>query len=222
MSSGTNDQCKAAQPTCPYGNGLYCGSSSLGQNTNTLYYCQDGNYQVQEQCSNGCETMAAGTNDRCMSAPESFTCTSGSQTVTWKGREWQRCDDGNTYLWKEAKDYCENLVLGGYSDWRLPTKDELKSLVVCTNGTPTPLADPPDEPYGCGNNNGGNVGSYDVPTIDPSFKCQPEFYWSSTPKEVTDTSPLASKELAWGVRFQYGYATGKNPNTVHTYVRCVR
>ncbi|MCI5178254.1 MAG: DUF1566 domain-containing protein [Candidatus Electrothrix sp. AW3_4] len=96
---------------------------------------------------------------------ESFTCTSGDQTAMWNGREWQRCDDGNTYLWQEAKDYCENLVLGGYSDWRLPTKDELKSLVVCTNGTPTPLADYPDEPYDCDNNNG----SYDVPTIDPSF-----------------------------------------------------
>ncbi|RWX44235.1 hypothetical protein H206_02231 [Candidatus Electrothrix aarhusensis] len=153
---------------------------------------------------------------------ESFTCTSGSQVQNWKNRDWQRCDDGNTYLWQEAKDYCDNLVLGGYSDWRLPTKDELKSLVVCTNGTPTPLADSPDEPYGCGNNNGGNDGSYDVPTIDPSFECQPEFYWSSTPKEVTDTSPLASKELAWGVYFYYGYAAGKNPNTVHAYVRCVR
>jgi hypothetical protein len=153
---------------------------------------------------------------------ESLTCTSGSQVQNWKNRDWQRCDDGNKYLWQEAKDYCDNLVLGGYSDWRLPTKDELKSLVVCTNGTPTPLSDPPDEPYGCGNNNGGNDGSYDVPTIDPSFECQPELYWSSTPKEVTDTSPLASKELAWDVYFYYGYTTWDNPNTVHAYVRCVR
>ncbi|MCI5217793.1 MAG: DUF1566 domain-containing protein [Candidatus Electrothrix sp. LOE2] len=153
---------------------------------------------------------------------ESQTCASGSQVQSWKNRDWQRCDDGNTYLWQEAKDYCDNLVLGGYSDWRLPTKDELKSLVVCTNGTPTPLADSPDEPYGCGNNNGGNDGSYDIPTIDSSFECHPELYWSSTPKEVTDTSPLASKELAWGVYFYYGYAAGKNPNTVHAYVRCIR
>ncbi len=153
---------------------------------------------------------------------ESFTCTSGSQTQIWQGREWQRCDDGNTYLWQEAKDYCDNLVLGGYSDWRLPTKDELKSLVVCTNGTPTPLADYPDKPYGCGNNNGGNDGAYDIPTIDPAFECHPELYWSSTPKEVTDTSPLASKELAWDVYFYYGYATWDNPNTAHAYVRCVR
>jgi len=31
--------------------------------------------------------------------------------------------------WKEANSYCENLVLGGRDDWRLPTAEELKSLV---------------------------------------------------------------------------------------------
>ncbi|MCI5191901.1 MAG: DUF1566 domain-containing protein [Candidatus Electrothrix sp. AU1_5] len=152
---------------------------------------------------------------------ESRTCTSGDQTTMWKGREWQRCDDGTEYTWEEAKDYCENLVLGGHSDWRLPTKDELKSLVVCTNGTPTPLSDSADEAYGCGSGNGGNDGAYDIPTIDPAFECHPELYWSSTPKEVTDTSPLASKELAWDVFFYYGYATW-DPTDLHIYVRCIR
>ncbi|MCI5224336.1 MAG: hypothetical protein D3924_17125 [Candidatus Electrothrix sp. AR4] len=56
----------ASEPTsCPSGNGYYCGKSSLGQNTNSLYYCQDGNYQVREQCSDGCETMPTGFNDKC-------------------------------------------------------------------------------------------------------------------------------------------------------------
>ncbi|MCI5157265.1 MAG: DUF1566 domain-containing protein, partial [Candidatus Electrothrix sp. AUS1_2] len=191
-----------------------CTPSSAGEK-NVVVKDGSGNILSQDQF-----TISVSDSDD--PPEESFTCTSGSQVQNWKNRDWQRCDDGKTYLWQEAKDYCDNLVLGGYSDWRLPTKDELKSLVVCTNGTPTPLADPPDEPYGCGSNNGGNDGSYDVPTIDPSFECQPEFYWSSTPKEVTDTSPLASKELAWGVRFQYGHAAGKNPNTVHAYVRCIR
>ncbi|BBG65723.1 hypothetical protein NNO_1020 [Hydrogenimonas sp.] len=30
--------------------------------------------------------------------------------------------------WREALKRCENLRLGGYGDWRLPTSDELESL----------------------------------------------------------------------------------------------
>ncbi len=52
------------------------------------------------------------------------------------GLMWQRQDDGNTYTWSEAGDYCSNLQLGGYSDWRLPTAVELTSIV--DNGTSDP------------------------------------------------------------------------------------
>jgi len=33
-----------------------------------------------------------------------------------------------TYTWEEAKEYAKDLRLGGYDDWRLPTKDELMKL----------------------------------------------------------------------------------------------
>ena len=32
------------------------------------------------------------------------------------------------YSWKDAKEYCEELHLVGYSNWRLPTRDELLKL----------------------------------------------------------------------------------------------
>ncbi|MDY6836631.1 MAG: DUF1566 domain-containing protein [Thermodesulfobacteriota bacterium] len=45
------------------------------------------------------------------------------------GLTWQRHDDGMKRTWRQAVDYCENLSLGGYADWRLPTKKELQSLL---------------------------------------------------------------------------------------------
>ena len=65
MDPGENDKCKSEQTTCPYGTGLYCGKSSLGQNEDTLYYCEDGEYDVHEQCSNGCEEKPPYVNDVC-------------------------------------------------------------------------------------------------------------------------------------------------------------
>ena len=34
------------------------------------------------------------------------------------------------YTQEEAKEYAKNLRLGGYDDWRLPTRDELKKLMI--------------------------------------------------------------------------------------------
>lgn len=52
---------------------------------------------------------------------------------------WQKCSAGQLppdcrgaavrYRWTGAKDYCDSLVLTGYSSWRLPGQEELESLV---------------------------------------------------------------------------------------------
>lgn len=44
------------------------------------------------------------------------------------GRMWQIKRGGKFSSFQEAKQYAENLKLGGYDDWRLPTKQELFSL----------------------------------------------------------------------------------------------
>lgn len=119
------------------------------------------------------------------------TCELGTETVVWQGLEWQRCEDGLTYNWEEARTYCQELVLKWRSDWRLPTKDELKSLVVCDNDVPTPLQEYPNDPYYCG------AATYDTnytrPTIDPLFQTSSRFYWSSS---------LYYGDYKWGVFFQ--------------------
>ncbi|GGD36134.1 hypothetical protein GCM10012288_07650 [Malaciobacter pacificus] len=40
-------------------------------------------------------------------------------------------------IWSEAVDYCENLTLGGYSNWRLPNINELKSIVDLSKYNPS-------------------------------------------------------------------------------------
>ncbi len=60
---------------------------------------------------------------------------------------WQKCSMGQnndatcsgsatTATWVNAIAYCENLTLGGHSNWRLPNVNELKSIVATTRISP--------------------------------------------------------------------------------------
>jgi hypothetical protein len=41
---------------------------------------------------------------------------------------WAAKDNGSNIDWVDAKFYCENYRSGGYTDWRMPTRDELAGL----------------------------------------------------------------------------------------------
>lgn len=45
------------------------------------------------------------------------------------GLMWQAKGPRTKMTWGEAKEYCANLRLKGFSDWRLPTIEELLSIV---------------------------------------------------------------------------------------------
>jgi len=62
-------------------------------------------------------------------------------------------DSDDMLNWQDAKNYCENLILGGHSDWRLPNIVELKTII--------------------------DYGRSD-PAIDPVFSCVSSYYWSAT------------------------------------------
>jgi len=55
----------------------------------------------------------------------------GTVTDTATGLMWQQATAPGTYTWEQALTYCESLTLpaGGYSDWRLPNRNELQSIV---------------------------------------------------------------------------------------------
>ncbi len=52
----------------------------------------------------------------------------GTVVDTQTGLQWAASDNGSSIDWPSAKRYAESLTLGGHSDWRLPTQDELYAL----------------------------------------------------------------------------------------------
>ena len=105
----------------------------------------------------------------------------GTVTDTRTGLMWEKINNKNTYTWKQAKEYCDTLTLGGYGDWRLPTRNELHTIVNYERLNPA-------------------ISAGLFPRIRPgSFPgTAPNNYWTSTTSATSD-------ESAWYVHFLYGY-----------------
>ena len=52
----------------------------------------------------------------------------GTVTDDNTGLMWQQ-GEGGKKTWEDAISYCENLSIAGYTDWRLPNKNELNSII---------------------------------------------------------------------------------------------
>lgn len=60
---------------------------------------------------------------------------------------WQRSVPAGEFNLKEAKDYAERLQLGGFTDWRVPTRTELISILNLSKPSPAIDTDAfPDTP----------------------------------------------------------------------------
>lgn len=122
------------------------------------------------------------------------TITDTKTNLMWKrcaeGLSGDNCEEGKIkkYSYNNAIKRFKNVGYAGYSDWRLPSIDELKTLVYCSEGKDK-------EGYWC------NDGS-EKPTIN-----QQAFpntwawgYWSGSPV-------AGSSGSAWYVFFNYGISS---------------
>ncbi len=70
-------------------------------------------------------------------ANASFSKSGDIVTDSISGLQWQDNAIGQKMKWQEAITHCEDLSLGGYSDWRLPNINELRSIVDRDKYDPT-------------------------------------------------------------------------------------
>jgi hypothetical protein len=61
----------------------------------------------------------------------------GTVTDVNTGIVWQNPGDSIQRTWQESINYCAALELGGFSDWRLPNKPELFSIVDLGRANPS-------------------------------------------------------------------------------------
>lgn len=94
--------------------------------------------------------------------------------------------------WQDAIDACKDLNFAKHKDWRLPTVEELSSIVDYSRGAKS-----------------------GEPAIDPIFKdTKCSWYWTITPVAWGSGS-------AWIVGFDYGYVSNRSKDGSY-YVRPVR
>lgn len=93
------------------------------------------------------------------------------------GLVWDRNPTLTPYIWVDAQDHCNTLVIGNRKGWRVPTIQDLASLMDPSAAAASGIAVPAGHPFG------PNVGSH--------------LYWSATTR-ASDTA------LAWIASFGGG------------------
>ena len=134
---------------------------------------------------------------------------------TYKKLNWSKRAP-NTMTWNDANKYCEKLVEDGYSDWRLPTISELRTLIQNCPATETGGACKVTDSClkysvcrysvcgGCSESNDGRYSKFgDIHLL-----------WSSSLRQDDQLG-------VFGLDFKFGDVSGYN--NVHSllYVRCV-
>lgn len=129
-----------------------------------------------------------------------YDLTADTVTDTVTGLMWQRLVSMSPKTTDEAREFCAESRLAGFSDWRVPTLVELESIVDY------------------GSSSAGGLPSRTTPTINTlAFPSTPtELFWSSTPKLASEV-----ETHSWAVTFDTAFTIGMG-NTEGLRVRCAR
>ncbi|MBR4531272.1 DUF1566 domain-containing protein [bacterium] len=179
-----------------------------------------------------CYECAEWDGSTCVLFPEcsstsSTPCTDSSTGYIWSAKA------SSEKTWNDAKSYCNNLTKGGYSDWHLPTIDELKTLLI--NADRVTNRCEVSNTNGClsrkdcwmcstctqtGTQNSSDIycSSYGTSYSDGRYSKLGDSIrlWSSSTLSDIDITGYA-----WGVNFSYGLV-GNYDKTSSSDVRCVR
>ena len=156
------------------------------------------------------------------------------QCTTIDAKLWWSSKSADTMAWLSALNYCEDLNVCGHSDWKLPTIDELKTLLKWRRDSQCKVSDTNDclystDSYGCWTCSscchdctlgGGRECNYTPSSYyyDGRYSKLGDSGWfwsSSVPTEYTT--------LAWAVNFNAAQVyTKSKSNKTEVYVRCVR
>lgn len=167
--------------------GTFGGNTYTAQNL-TFMKCSQG--QTWNNGTNSCDG-SAGTYQYC-SVSDNRCNSDGTGNPAWtlngtgSSSAYTTCNSIGTFA--------------GKTGWRVPTKDELKILIHCSNKTM------PNDGYSCS--------SYTSPTINNLFPNTIAYvYWSSTTYST-------SSNYAQYVNFNTGYTNGSSKGSI-LYIRCV-
>ncbi|MCX6161977.1 MAG: SUMF1/EgtB/PvdO family nonheme iron enzyme [Ignavibacteriae bacterium] len=134
-------------------------------------------------------------SDYLINAPSFTNNSNGTITDNITGLIWQKTDGGEM-TFENALTYCGNLVLGGYSDWRIPDSHELFSIL-----------------------NHGNS----HPAIDTNYftKTLAEYWWSGD-RQIDDLTKIWSANAGGGIGAHPKSETISAGGTKRFHVRAVR
>jgi hypothetical protein len=125
-------------------------------------------------------------------------CSGTASTFQYCPTNDSACDNGTIATGGPAYNTCDTLDYAGKTNWRLATKNELKTLIHCSNKTMP--------------NDGSSCSSYTSLTVNKLFPNTVAYnYWSSS---------VGGSNDAWSVHFVTG-STGNNTKSYSLYIRCV-
>jgi hypothetical protein len=223
----TTDRHDSPIVVCEPGETLPC--QCFGIETEGVQVCVDEGTRWNDcQCGDGVNPEPDTDSDTDTDVTSGILICDGGKWDPITNLCWQDPPSDNFVNWSDAIIGCDNLVLGGHSDWRLPDIEELISLIRgCQDGTATgdvsrsfctivgcEEADNCDETSTCESCSLASDLEAEFCYWDTSLTGLCHWYWSSSPYADGTT-------FAWYVFFDDGAAHYHGPERTGL-ARCVR